>query len=184
MKSATLLSGMRTNLPTFTKRMRRSRTHRSMKRTDTENASAASAFVSNRSRPGLPPRVRRAGRPLARSTARLGRVLTHPYRGSASQSAANKFSCGPNDLVAKLSPHTPAPADSCTRQEPVGGIGLCPPGGQLDLCDDGQSLRGCDRFRGATDGRFRGDWVEHKGTRENVLKLRLRLDTSRGRLRT
>ena len=48
-----------------------------MKRTDTESASAASAFVSKRSRLGLPPRVPLAGPPLARSTARLGRVLTH-----------------------------------------------------------------------------------------------------------
>ena len=71
--------------------MRRSRTQRSMRRTDTESASA---LVSNRSRSGLPPRVPRAGPPLARSTARFGGALTHSYRASASQSAANKFPHG------------------------------------------------------------------------------------------
>ena len=128
MKSATPPSGMRTNLPSFTYRMRRSRTQRSMKRTDTESASAASALVSNRSRPGLPPRVRRAGPPLARSTARLDRALTHSYRVSASQSAPKKFPHVPNDVVVKFSSHTPAPLGSCTWERSVGGRWIAPTG--------------------------------------------------------
>ena len=92
-----------------------------MKRTDTESASAASAFVSNRSRPGLPPRVRRAGPPPARSTARLDRVLTHSYRAAARQSAAKKF---PHDGTSRREvqpPHT-----CTTRFVHVGELGRVP----------------------------------------------------------
>lgn len=100
-----------------------------MKRTDTESASAASDFVSNRSRLGLPPRVRRAGRLRARSTARLGCVLTPSYRASASQSAARILRTGRTTSWRRSAPHT-CTNGSCTCEKPIGGHSTRPASGQ------------------------------------------------------
>ena len=110
MKSETALAGIRTNLPTFTYRIRRSNTHRLMKRTETARASAASAFVSSRSSSGAPPRARRASPPLASSTARVDRPPTPRYRPPLARRAASSCRAGSARGRSKWSaPHT------CTR---------------------------------------------------------------------